>query len=186
MLGGIGVFAKNSLPGDLLYPVKRAGEKVVVSLLPEKSKPNLQLVIANDKLENIAKAVETNQTKKIIPIVKEYQANVSEATQNLKKVAKADTKDIKEIIQTNKTLEETKQNIEKTYAVLLGENKDLNEEIDRLECQNLIEGLNGFNFSQSQQIIFNQLKEDFKNKNYREITEKIGLLLQALENNKEE
>jgi len=186
MLGGVAVFAKNSLPGDMLYPIKRVGEKAIVYLIPEKSRPNLQLVIANDKLENIAKAVETNQTKKIIPIVKEYQANVSEATQNLKKVVKADAKDIEEIIQTNKTLEETKQNIEKTYAVLLPDNKDLNEEITRLECQNLIEGLNGFNFSPPQEIIFNQIKEDFKNKNYQEIPEKIILLQQALESNKEE
>ncbi|MCX6764872.1 MAG: DUF5667 domain-containing protein [Candidatus Nealsonbacteria bacterium] len=184
MLGGIGVFAKSSLPGDLLYPVKRVGEKVVVSLMPEKSRSNIQLTIANDKLENIVKAVETNQPKKIIPIVKEYQANVSEAAQNLKKVAKADIKDIKEIVQTNQTLEENKKKIEEVYGVLLGDNKDLNEEIDR-EMNDLVETFNNATFSQSQQAILDQLKEDLKNKNYPEVFDKIELLLQALPSNQE-
>lgn len=169
MLGGIGVFAKNSLPGDLLYPIKRVGEKVVVSLMPEKSRSNIQLTIANNNLESIVRAVEANQSSKIIPIVKEYQVNVSEAAQNLKKVAKTG---VKGIAQVTKKIEENKEKIEKTYGVLLGENKDLDEALSQI-VKSQIEDLDNATLSQPQQDILIQIKEDFASKKYSQALEKI-------------
>jgi hypothetical protein len=169
MLVGVGVFAKGSLPGDLLYPIKKAGEKVAVSLMPEKSRSNMQLTIANDKLESIVKVAQANQSSKIIPIVKEYQSNISEAAQNLKKTNK---NDVKGIAQVTKKIEENKEKIEKTYGVLLGENKDLDEALGQI-VKGQIEDLDKATLSQPQQEILKQIKDDFSVKNYQQALEKI-------------
>jgi hypothetical protein len=59
LLGGTAFAAGNSIPGDVLYPVKLAAEKVELSLaLSQKSKINLQTNFARERLNELQKLVE--------------------------------------------------------------------------------------------------------------------------------
>lgn len=188
IMGGVGVSAKNSIPGDLFYPVKKAGEKVIISLMPEKSKSNARLAIANDKLENIVKVVQSNQPGKIIPIVKEYQANITEAAQNIKKASK--NVDVREIAKTIGEIEKNKEKLEKTYGVLLSENQDINEAVgmlmDEHQLSSIIESLENSSLSEEQLGQFEEAKKDYENKEYSKSLIKILDLSNNSKSEKEE
>ena len=59
--GGAIAASQKSLPGESLYPLKLFSEKVRVTLTPEgESKNDLRLQLAKNRIEEIAKAIETN------------------------------------------------------------------------------------------------------------------------------
>ena len=156
--------------------------------MPEKSKSNARLAIANDKLENIVKVVQSNQPGKIIPIVKEYQANITEAAQNIKKASK--NVDVREIAKTIGEIEKNKEKLEKTYGVLLSENQDINEAVgmlmDEHQLSSIIESLENSSLSEEQLGQFEEAKKDYENKEYSKSLIKILDLSNNSKSEKEE
>ncbi len=86
ILFGTFTFARNSLPGDLLYPIKRIAEKSQAIFVSENEKPQASLELANKRLEELTKITETNQVKKIDPAGNEFEAGVSEGAKMLSRV----------------------------------------------------------------------------------------------------
>ena len=171
ILGGVFVFAQGALPGDSLYPLKKVAEKARLSFVSEKERPNLQLEYANEKLESLAKVVQNKQTKKVTLIIKEYQANVSEAAKSLEKV---ETPNVKEIVEGNKRIEENREKIE-ALGVRLGETKEWDNALARI-VESEIKYWEKSTLSESQLEIFEQVKEDYQDGSYSEALEKILLL----------
>ena len=83
----IGIFglSQNSLPGDLLYSVKKVTEKGQAAFVSDADKSEYQLGQTNKRLEDLNKIAEQNQVKKIAPAIDEFQKTLSQATQDLKK-----------------------------------------------------------------------------------------------------
>jgi len=54
MLFGSFGFAQNSLPGDLLYPLKKVTERGQAIFVSEEEKPGFQLKLTNERLEELA------------------------------------------------------------------------------------------------------------------------------------
>lgn len=132
LLGLFGI-AQNSLPGDLLYPIKKITEKSQAVFVPQREQPKLNLELANKRLEELTKIAQTNQVRKLAPAINEYQTSVSEAAKNLNKIA-ANTSDpsiIKEIAEKAQKLIENEEKV-KSLGVIVDESKDFKENIQAL------------------------------------------------------
>lgn len=171
VLLGTFTFAQDALPGDFLYSLKKVGEKARVSFLPEEEKPHLQLEYANEKLESLVKVVQAQNTKKVAPIIEEYQANVSEAAKSLNKISKLD---VGEIVQKTRKIEENKQKIE-ALGIIVGETEELNNALAQI-VEGQIEDLKKASLSEKQEEFLLEIEEDYEEKNYSEALEKILFL----------
>ncbi len=171
---GIFTSAQNSLPGDLLYPVKKITEKARLIFVSEDEKPTAQLELANKRLEELSKIAEQNQVEKLAPAIKEYQASVSEAAKNIKKITK-------EVIQQNQKLAETKAKIESSLGVKIDETENykdsISNKIAEAEISELqIKDLEGSTLNDVQQKTLEEAKQAFEDGNYRLTLDLIQLL----------
>ena len=76
-------FAQNSLPGDVLYSVKKISERSQAIFVSEQARPQANLELANKRLEELARIAENNQTGKLSQAINEFQASVSQVAKNL-------------------------------------------------------------------------------------------------------
>jgi len=171
ILLGIFSLAQNSLPGDILYPIKKITEKSQAVFVSETEKPQLNLELVNKRLEELTKIAQTNQVKKLAPAISEFQAKASEAAENLVKVKEPD---VEKIVAQTKKLEENKQKVE-ALGVVLGETEKLDNALAQL-VEREIKELESQSLSEVQQEILEGAKEDFKIGDYNQALEKILLL----------
>jgi hypothetical protein len=140
LAGTIG-FAQDSLPGEVLYSVKKITERGQAVFVSEEELPKYNLEIANKRLEELSKIAQTNQVKKLAPALNEFKYSVSEAAESLTRIKEPEKvhKAGREIVKEMRKLEENKEKIE-TYGVVIGDAK----EIENAMCQLVkreIEGL---------------------------------------------
>lgn len=161
---------KHSLPGDLLYAIRRVYHESRVVFISEEEKPAFQLKLANDRLEDLAK---TPPAKNLAPTILEFQANISEAAKNLAKIeaTSSDAVIIRKIVEEAKKIEENKQKVE-FLGVNIGE-----KETDELESalgkivENLIKDLESRTLEEGKEIVLNKIKELSGEKKYSEALE---------------
>ncbi len=169
ILFGLFGFAKNSLPGDPLYTIRKiAHEGQAVFISPEE-KPVFQLKLANDRLEDLTKA----SAKNLAPTINEFQANISEAAENLVKIdaTTSNPQIIKKIVEETKRLEENKQKVEALGVVVGEEGTNQLENALSKVVGNLIEDLENRSLTKEKEEILAQMKELFKKGNYSEALE---------------
>lgn len=170
ILFGIFSLAQNSLPGDILYQIKKIAEKSQAVFVSEEELPKYNLEIANKRLEELTKIAQTNQVQKMAPAIEEFQANVSETAKNLVKVKKVD----EEIVENTKKLEENKEKVEKVLATKI-ETKEYDQALAQL-VESQIKDLEGRTLTEVQQELLEEAKEDFEAGNYSQALEKILIL----------
>jgi hypothetical protein len=160
---------ENSLPGDMLYVVRRVAHKVQVVLIPAQEKPSYQLKLANDRMEDLAKAPARN----LVPTLNELQANISEAARDLSRIDATTSSPvmIKKIVDAAKKLEENKQKVE-SLGVVIGE-KETNElqEALRKVTEDLIKDLDLRALSPEKQQVLVSMKDLFIQGKYAEALE---------------
>lgn len=80
-------FAQQSLPGDLLYPIKKIVEKSQSALVPDTDNAKLdnQLSLVNKRLDELTEIAKTNRVNNLAAAISEAQVSISETSQNLKK-----------------------------------------------------------------------------------------------------
>ncbi len=165
------IIAQNSLPGDLLYPIKKITERSQAVFVSEDEMPKVQLELANKRLEELTKIAETNQVKKLAPAINEFQASISEAA---KKIATAKKPDLKEITKETKKIEEGKQKVE-ALGIVIGETEELDNTLASI-VEREIKELEGRSLTEAQEEILAQAKENFEAGNYSQAMEKILIL----------
>ena len=171
---GIFTSAQNSLPGDLLYPVKKVTEKARLIFVSGDEKQIAQIELANKRLEELSQIAQKNQVEKLAPAIEEYQASMAEAAKSLKKVTN-------EIVQKNQQLEETKAKIESSLGVKIDETEDLKDTIsnkiaEAKTAEAQIKDLEGSTLNEVQQKTLEEAKKAFEDGNYRLVLELIQLL----------
>ena len=78
--------AQHSLPGDLLYSLKRATENGQVALVSDDgAKLNSQLDLVNKRLDELTEVKKENKVNNLAAAISEVQASISETSKNLKK-----------------------------------------------------------------------------------------------------
>jgi NADH dehydrogenase/NADH:ubiquinone oxidoreductase subunit G len=167
VLFGLFGFAQNSLPGDILYPIKKITEKSQAVFVSEKEKPKLNLELANKRLEELNQIAEKNEVKKLAPAINEYQASVSEAAKNLVKLKKVD----REIIEKSLELAKNKEKAEKTLGINIG-NEETEESLNDLyktQAEYLINDFKNRTLTDEQKIALEKAEKEFDSGNYLEV-----------------
>ena len=160
---------KNSLPGDLLYVIRKVAHEGQAIFVSEKEKPAFQLKLANDRLEDLTKA----SAKNLAPTINEFQANISAAAKNLAKIdaTTTDSVVIKKIVEETKKLERGKQKVESLGVVIEGEETEEFAQALANMVGNLIEDLKTRTLTEEKEEILNQMKELFEEGKYSEALE---------------
>ena len=125
VLAGLFVFglfglSRASLPGGLLYPVKKIAERAERVFVSKDGQPNFQLGLAKKRLEELNRVAKDNQVKRLAPAMKEYETTKAAAEKAV--VASIKNKSKKQAIKIIKeaapALNEINKQEEKTYATL--------------------------------------------------------------------
>jgi hypothetical protein len=166
VLFGLFGFARNSLPGDFLFPLKKAAESGQEVFIAQNDQIDYNLMIAQKRLEDLVKVVQKNSVKNLAPAINEYQANISKVADNL--VKEKDKKRIKETVLKMAELQNKESEI-KSYGVEIGSNQELEKAyaqkiIEMLES--LIQNLKNRNLTEEQKNILKAAEKDLENKNY--------------------
>lgn len=153
-------FVENSLPGDILYPMKKVAEdSQAIFLVSENDIAEYKLSMANRRLEELAKIAEINQVKKLAPAILAFQANVAEAAKNLEKVD-----NIKGLAMQSQELEKNKE-ILVTMGIIVGETEAFDTGMAKL-VEREIKALEEQSLSRPQQDILISIKEYFEQGDY--------------------
>ncbi|MFH1582630.1 MAG: hypothetical protein ABIA08_02635 [bacterium] len=170
MLGGISYgLVKNSIPGDVLYSIRKVahiGEAIFVS---DEEKSTFQLKLANDRLEDLA----TAPAKNLAPTMYEFEANISEAVRNLGsfKISTSSPESIERLIKETKKLEDNKNRIEALGVVLSEKETSEWDEAFKRIVGNLIEDLEDRQMIDETSEILIQMKGLFEEGEYSEALE---------------
>ncbi len=171
VLAGAFAFAQDSLPGDMLFPLKRIVEKSQAVFLSEKEQPKRDIELANKRLDELTKIAESNQTQKLGAAISEVQASVSKVAKNLKGI-KPDA--VKEAIKGVKEIEEKTQKI-KSLGVKIEENEELKDAVALSEALDqigpLIDDLRNSTLTEEQQDVFKEIEAEYKAGNYSKVIE---------------
>lgn len=170
VLFGLFGFSQNSLPGDLLYPIKKITEKSQAVFVSEEELPKYNLEIANKRLEELNEIAQTNQVKKLAPAISEFQANISEAAKSL---AKVKSQDVEKIVAQTKKLEENKKKVEEVLAtkILSQETEESLISFYKTQAEMLINDLGNQTLTEEKEEILNQMKKLFEEEKYLETLE---------------
>ncbi len=180
LLLGTFSFSQDSLPGDMLYSVKRMGEKAKISLASEEEKPRVQMEITQDKLNELVQIAEGNKGRNLAPAVEEVEKSVKETAEAIKKVALAENNSdmFAEVKNKVEDIQEKKEIAEEILATKI-DTQELEDSVNnyyKVLVERELKDLEGRELSQMQQELADQVKELFEEGNYQEALEKILIL----------
>lgn len=100
IFGGVFAVAQNSVPGDVLYSLRKATEQAQMSFIPEKEYEIYEFKIVNNRLEDLLKVSQNNSVKNLAPAIEEYETSASQMAQRVVKnnTVKKDPEEIKKAI----------------------------------------------------------------------------------------
>jgi len=129
--------AENSLPGDLLYSIKKASEGVQKTVANSEEKPRLQVEFASRRLEELSKVNQdidsvSEKTEKSKEIIGNFKDNLASVSQQIKGISSKD----KAVVVAQET-KKLKENLERAKDEAPLEVKD-----DIAEAEKSIEKIN--------------------------------------------
>ena len=154
-------FGQSSLPGDILYPLKKTVEKGRSFFIASDEKSAFQLKLANDRLEDLTKAPVRN----LAPTISEFEASIYEASKNLVKfdITTSTPAVIQQLAQETKKLEENKQKVESLGVVIGDEGTQGLDNALKKVVEILIKDLEERSLTEEKEQILNGMKEFFEN-----------------------
>ena len=130
--------AENSLPGDLLYSIKKASEGVQKTVANSEEKPRLQVEFASRRLEELSKVNQdiddssSEKTEKSREIIGDFKDNLANVSQQIRDISSKD----KAVVVAQET-KKLKENLERAKDEAPLEVKD-----DIAEAEKSIEKIN--------------------------------------------
>jgi len=175
---GVFSLSQPSLPGDFLYPVKRVGEKIQSRFVSEAGKPNIQLELADKRIDELARIAETNHVKKLGPALNELETTKVAVKEEVTKLVK--NKPEKEAIAIAKgiavKMEEVNKKESQVLATLGIEAKKKNEPAEKTVVELLIKDAERSSLNESQREHLEKAKEYFAGEEYDQALEEILVL----------
>lgn len=180
LLFGTFSFSQNSLPGDMLYSIKRIGEKAKISLASEEEKPKVQMGITQDKFSELVQIAEENKGRNLAPAVEEVEKSIKETAEAIKKIALAenDDKTVVDFKNKVKDIQEKKEIVEEILATKI-DTQELEDSVQgyyKVLVERELNDLEDKELTQEQQELVDEAKELFETGNYQEALEKILIL----------
>lgn len=175
VMAGMFGFAQYTVPGDMLFSVKKLTEQSQTAFVPQKNQLQDNFRTANKRLNDLTQAVKDKKIQNIAPGIREFQASISSATRNLiDGIGQKDSQSIKEIALQVKKIEDNKKELQ-TLGVDLEatqESKDLNNALASL-VQREIDDLEKTTLTEDQQKIMQTVKDLYADSKYFDALEEI-------------
>lgn len=171
LIGTLG-FAQTSVPGDLLYSLRKATENVQKAFVAEE---DFNIKNTNRRLDDLAKIAQTNSAKNLAPAINEYKASILEVAKSLTK-AEENKKNIKEIVKEVQKIEERTAKI-KSLGIEIGGNEELDLALVKL-ISSEIKDLENRILTEEQFKLLEEVKKDVEEGNYAKALEKVLILTQ--------
>lgn len=156
-------FAQNSLPGDLLYPLKRTTEKIHSLFIPEEKRPKFTLEMTEKRLEELNRVVQTGATRKLFPAITEVEASTKEAAKEVSRVVKE--KGGEEALRSIEKYVERRDKTRQVFGAL-GVEPITSQEDEKLYVEFLIGEWEKRDLSESQEELLKTAKEFFDKGDY--------------------
>ncbi len=164
LIGTFG-FAQNTVPGDLLFPLRKVTEKGQSLFVSEKGQLKYDFELVNKRLEDLTKIVQKYETERIEPATEELQATITEAAEKLTQKTEQNPKAIREVAFEIKEFEDKKSILATRGALTDEETEDLDNALKQV-IEREIEKLEDSTLTEEQEEILEQAKQDFENKDY--------------------
>ena len=168
---GLFGFAQTSVPGDLLYPVKKIAEKGQLAFVSQENRPQNSLAMADRRLEELIKIVESNQVKNLATAINEVESSVSEVAKNISRIEATSSSPvaIKNIVDKTKKLEFRIEEVRALGVVIGGEG--LQGVSAGLEVKVLLSDLENRTLTEQEEQVLNQMKKLAEEKEYQKVLE---------------
>ena len=164
---GLVGFAQRTVPGDLLFPVKKIAEQSQ-AVLSGKTGLEQNVSILTNRINDLAKVAKKGRADSMPLAINEINADASELAKNLKKNTVKNSETLKEIAVSLKTL-----------ADIPGADFSENENVMDLYqtvVQSQINDLEKTTLTDEQKLKLDEIKNLYKEEKYTEALEKILLL----------
>jgi len=169
ILIGVFGFAQNSVPGEMLFQLKKITENGTAVFVSEKDHAKHNFEMAGKRLDDLTKIVQENEVKNLASAINEYQESVFKAAGGL-----AEMESVKEIVSEIKKLEEKEEKI-KSLGIEIGESEEMHSALAKI-VEMEINDLEEKTLSEEKQEILAEAKQDYEARNYSQALEKILLL----------
>lgn len=181
LLVGIFGLLKSSLPGDLLYPAKKAIQQTQVTVLSQ-DPVELHLNLAAQSAQALKDLAKRNENKKLDVVMQEYEQNLGKAAESLQeqkpkdankvlKIAKLvnemeqAVKEAEEALQTEIAKEPREQIKQQVMASLNEEIEDTQQEIAAIVAREL-QKLESASLTEEQKGLLEEAKTAYSEGNY--------------------
>ncbi|MBU2540217.1 hypothetical protein KJ786_03590 [Patescibacteria group bacterium] len=175
MVVGVFGFAQYTVPGDLLFPMKKITEQSQSALLSLSDQSNYNLDIVNKRLGELAIIIKENKTNNIAPAVQEVKDGIAQAVKDISN----STNDFTNIATRVQKIQQTKREVETLGVIMLQESNNLNDALASL-VENEIKVLSQLSDSETltleQEIRLVEVKAHYKKGEYMAALEKILLI----------
>jgi len=165
MAVGIFGFAQYTMPGDLLFPVKKITEQT-----------QTPLQVAYNRSEDLMQIVKENKSQNLESAISEFKASMVNAaktiTQDLSK--NSDKKSIKGVIAEVKKIQDNQKQLE-TLGINIGGTKDF-DDVLALLVQEQIDFLNESTLTEKQEAALKEITELYEQGKYSDALERILLI----------
>jgi len=167
MIVGVFGFAQLTVPGDLLFPVKKLAEQSQASLIGQ---PKIKQDVAtlNSRINDLAQVAKAGRTDSMPSAISEINANVKDLAKRLKDNPTQDAQTFKDIAISLKTLADVP-------GTDLSANPDV-ENLYQTVVQSQIADLEKTTLTDEQKIILEKVKGLYDNEKYADALEEILLI----------
>ena len=178
MVGMFG-FAQYTMPGDVLFSVKKLTEQSQTAFVSQESQLKNNFETANRRLDDLTQVVKDNRVQNIAPAIREFQVSISQATKDLVNsgIDQKDFQSIKDIALQIKKIENNKKQLQ-NYGVDLEdtqESKDLNNALASL-VQREINSLEKTTLTENQLDTMEEVKSLYAEGKYSDALEEILMI----------
>lgn len=177
-VGAVWHISTNSLPGDVLYPVKTAAQQVPLTFSSEDDRPFLQIELAQKRLEDVKRVVETNKGKNLSSAIKVFEANVEEASKSLAEIVENQPERALQASRGVVQLQKEKSAIEQILGTKIGkEQEEAFESTTKLLVENELSDLETRSLTEEQQELLKEAQDAYEQEDYQEALTHIWNLL---------
>lgn len=176
MVSGLFGFAQYTVPGDILFSVKKVTEQSQIALTGGNNLKN-RWENYDRRVQDLVKVVKEKRESNIPSAISEVKASMADAVKSLTVAVTQKNKNIKEIALEIKKLEESKKQLE-TLGIDIGstdETKELDDVLAPL-VESEIKNLEEVSLTEGQQAKLEVVKELYDNGKFMEALEEILLI----------
>ena len=173
VFGGVGYkVSQNSLPGDTLYPVRSAIEKITIG-----SDSSAAFKVAERRLQDLRRVVEGNMVKNLASATEEFNLSMAEVSKGLLALVENEPKKALQVTRELVQLQKGKAEIEQILGAIIGEEEapELTNAL-KLLVEAELNDLQERTLTNEQKELLKQAIEQYQAQEYQQALENIWMI----------